>query len=363
MLEDSYAIIIGVEKPESTCLVEMPYGKDLEWVFRAIQTAALELDLRPRRISQDAPGAMAPNTVIEWTRSARIVVAVCNVPKDGAAAEPNPNVMYETGLAVALGKPTLLLRVEKSKLPFDIDPIGGLDYGSPEQEAALAKSAKEKMKELLDGMKDEQLVLTRAVPSTQQKRVWEAHARCRLLLQTGFWKSFGVVFRHVNGLRSEMELVCRDYALGIKNIEDKLAEGNEQPLDSSQFSDLWKKYLKHYDMQTKGALEEPDGFTEALADLNQMGETNLLKFVRSHIKKLSAAQDGISGIYEKFFRDPRSEERCLEFHTNVYDFVSAVDKIIEYSAKFINKLVDMVTEGFVEPQAASPKPLVKTAAK
>lgn len=111
MNENQVVVQLGDVKNE--CFVVMPFDSifDLEYK-RVIEEALDEVGLKPVRGDQ----VYAPKTIIEniWNsiREARLVIA--------ELSGRNPNVLYEIGLAHAIGKPIILLTREEADVPIDL---------------------------------------------------------------------------------------------------------------------------------------------------------------------------------------------------------------------------------------------------
>lgn len=106
------------------CFVLMPYASKFDAVFAAVQAAvaaALPADqcecfwlkdhLAAGRITDDIVNALE-----------RCVFCIADVSGN------NPNVMWETGYAMALGKPTILIGQSVDALPFDLKVHRVLEY-------------------------------------------------------------------------------------------------------------------------------------------------------------------------------------------------------------------------------------------
>jgi hypothetical protein len=116
---DHYKICIDVPKKENICFIAMPFREDkvLDEVGDAIWKAADLIDIRPYRTDKK-PKVDYVEDFWENLRSAKIVVAV--ISPDGETGVPNPNVMYELGIAHALGKATVILTTREEHIPSDV---------------------------------------------------------------------------------------------------------------------------------------------------------------------------------------------------------------------------------------------------
>jgi ISXO2-like transposase domain len=118
----AYAVLIPVAEQTSDCLVVMPYGKHeseyeatLERVFDAISRGVQDAGLKAVRLDRLHTGDIL-SQLLTSMQSATVVVADCSPDP----TNPNSNVMYEIGLAHALGKPTILVKSGEAKLPANL---------------------------------------------------------------------------------------------------------------------------------------------------------------------------------------------------------------------------------------------------
>lgn len=124
-----------------TAFVLMPFDEDFRSIYdRIIEPAILEAGFTPVRADTalDQQNVMAD--VIRGLAAAALVVA--------DLSGPNPNVMYELGIAHALNKPTVLISQNLEDVPFDLRAYRVQTYTTHFEEAAelrrhLAKVAAE----------------------------------------------------------------------------------------------------------------------------------------------------------------------------------------------------------------------------
>lgn len=106
------------------CLVLMPFAEEFDPVFRTVQTAVQDA-LPDRAISCEwlkhvhAAGCITDD-IVSGIEQASLCVADLTTN--------NPNVMWETGYAMAAGKPTILICQHVDALPFDLKVHRVLEY-------------------------------------------------------------------------------------------------------------------------------------------------------------------------------------------------------------------------------------------
>lgn len=90
----------------------MPFSSDLEPVFDVIRGAAEAWGLRTIRADALSAAGLIIDEIFESIAKSGLIVA--------DLTGRNQNVMYELGLANAMGKDTILLAQDLKDVPFDI---------------------------------------------------------------------------------------------------------------------------------------------------------------------------------------------------------------------------------------------------
>lgn len=111
--------------------VMMPFSKDFDIVYETIELAAADAGLRCLRADDIWEHDHVMSDVLSLIWRASIVVA--------DLTDKNTNVFYETGLAHALPRRTVLLTQEQSDIPFDLRAIRFLQYGLSAAERSVLR--------------------------------------------------------------------------------------------------------------------------------------------------------------------------------------------------------------------------------
>src|SRR5258708_3446356 len=94
----------------------MPYAPEFEDVYATIQSIVEGVrgdnPLRCFRLDESRPAGRITARLIREIESASVCIADLTGTR--------PNIMWEVGYAMALGKPTILITQDPSELPFDI---------------------------------------------------------------------------------------------------------------------------------------------------------------------------------------------------------------------------------------------------
>jgi SIR2-like domain/Domain of unknown function (DUF4145) len=107
---DSFALLAS---SSNLCFVLMPFGEPFDTVYRkVVKPKIIEAGLTPLRADE----MFTPGSIMEQIRSAIQQSRICIADLTGR----NPNVLYELGIAQAIGKPTVLMTQDISDVPFDV---------------------------------------------------------------------------------------------------------------------------------------------------------------------------------------------------------------------------------------------------
>lgn len=101
----------------------MPYSEDFEDVFAAIRAgveAALGPTGRCHRLDDSQPAGRIKERLVQAISECKLCVA--------DISDQSPNVMWEVGYAMALGKPTILISQGPDTMPFDLQDMLTIHY-------------------------------------------------------------------------------------------------------------------------------------------------------------------------------------------------------------------------------------------
>lgn len=101
-----------IELDRKLVFVLTPFHEDKQSVYEVIYNSCSKIGLKCQRGDEEFIGGNVFRYILEKMLSARLIIA--NI--DGR----NPNVMYELGIAHAIGKPTILISHHLSEIPFDV---------------------------------------------------------------------------------------------------------------------------------------------------------------------------------------------------------------------------------------------------
>lgn len=139
------SVKVDLETISNTCFVVMPFHALFEAEYeRVIRPAIEEAGLTCVRGDEIYTQQAIIHDIWKSIRSARLVVA--------ELSGRNPNVMYEIGLAHAIGKPIVLLTRNQEDVPFDLKALRYLFYdtNNPDWGLNLRLQLTQKVRNVLD---------------------------------------------------------------------------------------------------------------------------------------------------------------------------------------------------------------------
>jgi hypothetical protein len=106
------------------CFVIMPFSRDFNDVYKVIQRTFKEAispnEGRCNRLDETRPAGRITERLLTELQATSMCIADLTGNK--------PNVMWEVGYAMALGKPTIILTQNLRELPFDLMDMQSLEY-------------------------------------------------------------------------------------------------------------------------------------------------------------------------------------------------------------------------------------------
>jgi nucleoside 2-deoxyribosyltransferase len=247
-----YAIIINVPEAKNECLIASPFAPEFTDVMGAIKEAAIRLRLQPLWIKT---GEMEISSdfvqdIITGTRSAKIVVAVCSPESTG---KPNPNVMYEVGLAHALGKQTMLLTSDPEKLPADLRT----------KHVHLYNPASVNSKDGINGiqlaMSERIKEMSEANPLTDRtyRDISVAQEGHLMLLKPIFWENFRTILSFGRDVHDEVQGIDTAAVDKLRKASEDMAYNPGDFTTLKSFAESWGIYDNYFQLLTKARVFEP----------------------------------------------------------------------------------------------------------
>jgi hypothetical protein len=130
------------------CFVIMPFATEFDDVYAVIratiESATAERNGRCFRLDEARPAGRITDRLLSELRAATVCVADVTGSK--------PNVMWEVGFAMALGKPVVVITQNLSELPFDIQDLQSIEYTRSHLNASLATPLRRMAVDTLAGL-------------------------------------------------------------------------------------------------------------------------------------------------------------------------------------------------------------------
>jgi hypothetical protein len=129
------------ESSDRTCFVIMPFGEPFDTFYRSIFRPVIEkIGLRAIRADEISTAGVIINQIWEGINKAEICLA--------DITGNSSNVMFELGLAHAIGKPVVQIAQTEKDIPFDLRPLRHITYRT---EDALTGKLGEELQQILKG--------------------------------------------------------------------------------------------------------------------------------------------------------------------------------------------------------------------
>lgn len=322
-------LVIEVPPPTNDCFVALPFTEHFNDLFNAIEEAAKKAGLdEVIRLDQKEEGVTITGEIDRRIRSARIVVAVCT--PESYDGPPNPNVMYELGMAHALGKPTIILASNMECVPVDVRDKFVFVYGGKPREEQVREVRKR----------------------IEQRLASVTSRRHQVLLNPDFWRHFSDVFRSVRVLRGEMQRMIPEVVELLETAQEMLAsESFEVRID---FDKKWRKFDNSYQNVTHETFRDWVEGKEIGLSLDFLsgptrGSTvaqidDVRSFYNSTKEALREYMPAHSSLNELLVGEPLIGLKDRSRLTNIYGQVTvlrrATDKIFHQTDAIIYNLVE-----------------------
>jgi hypothetical protein len=123
MTDDKAIVTIELDQVTASCFVIMPFSPIYQTLYeRVIRIAVENAGLTCIRADEVFSKAQVTHEIWKQIRSSRLVLA--------ELTGKNPNVLYELGLAHAIGKPSIIITRNQDDVPFDLRALRYLYYNT-----------------------------------------------------------------------------------------------------------------------------------------------------------------------------------------------------------------------------------------
>ena len=169
------------------CFIIMPFAPEFDDVYATIRAsvegASRENPLRCFRLNESRPAGRITDRLLQEIRSGSLCIADLTGGK--------PNVMWEVGYAMALGKPTIIIFQDKGEMPFDIRDMETLQYDRRHLNETLGNPLKRAVIDAVSSILSANQANSESAPAVQNPTPQQAQqpleARDSLLALEGAW--------------------------------------------------------------------------------------------------------------------------------------------------------------------------------
>lgn len=354
MPESPYRIVVKVPRPQDLCFIATPFKDEYHEICSSIRDAALNINLRPFTTRSLQRGRDFVSSIFDAVRSAKMIVAVCTPEPN--QSQPNPNVMYELGLADSLGKPAIILTNDVSQLPADIRNRDVIEYRS--EEVGTEPFIGRLQQKMQSQFGEPPIVLSLMEPDD----IRMIHSTQILLTEPKFWKSF----IHVLGSAMNVHRSLNEFhSLHIAPLRDSLEEvitGNFSDLAKRRdFTRKWLAARQHYDTGVQRNVLAPvrDDETEMRRCFDDMEDCAQGAKAKGHIRSARTYWDALHNHITGYENAIREIEQCADngnftfsvvekhkdVHTRLISYETKTHLIINNSEFLFVELAKVFTAG------------------
>ncbi|HEY0079449.1 MAG TPA: hypothetical protein VGB73_12620 [Pyrinomonadaceae bacterium] len=348
-----YAIVVSITQPENVCFIVTPFSEQFQGVSNLIQQAANRHGLQSVR-TDDIQGAVNfPEDILRRTQAARMIVAVCSPePETG---KPNPNVMYELGLAQSIGKPTLILTTDVATLPADIDTQYALKYTEQEvqQKNFLVLRITNEIGTRLGRMRDP---LTDS--SYHQKGISVAQARHRLLVYPEFWEHYKNILAYAKHIHQQFQTVETGHTSILRRqVDETISSLNVGMREVAAFNKAWENYIRAFQTTQEFVyenMEDKKARLEASFDyLSQHAEgakayvercKGFYQLVTDRIETHLAVHNRIKNKYNGNFIELREPNSAINIYNLIQELAGNTQDLLIQADGLMRNLIDLIVE-------------------
>jgi nucleoside 2-deoxyribosyltransferase len=155
----------------------MPFAPEFDDVYATIRASvegvSREDSLRCFRLDESRPAGRITDRLLQEIQSASLCIADLTGNK--------PNVMWEVGYAMALGRPTIIVTQDKGEMPFDIRDMETLQYDRRHLGETLGKPLKRTIIDTVSALRSANQANSKSTPAVQGELVGELLEQVREL--------------------------------------------------------------------------------------------------------------------------------------------------------------------------------------
>ncbi|MBZ5520686.1 MAG: hypothetical protein LAP21_00370 [Acidobacteriia bacterium] len=350
MPEKLYAIVIDVPNPTLKCFIAFPFSVANEKIEHpitdVIDRAVNQQRMQPHWVHWAPPGTPIVPAIESGIRGASMLIAVCS-PEEGSG-KANPNVMYEMGLADALGKPILMMTNDLSTLPFNIAGRQAFVYKDNELATREQRTKVEMALELAIAQLKSQALDSGLLVHNDAKGVWVVGVANRMALKDSFWSYAKEIFQFADQLYKLAEVVK-----GIlRDLLHLSTELRSSELSLGAFMDKWKDYLAAHESLVVPCIDDrarervsmalsyleghvPEAQKELLVLRTRY--VHLCDRINEYGTAFNDVRSAVGAVADARQESSRLFGQVNELHRTMTNLVASADRVIHSLAEDINQ--------------------------
>ena len=349
-----YAIVVSIEQPENVCFIVTPFAPEFQDISNLIQQAANKHGLQSVRTDDIQGSVTFPQDILQRTQAARMIVAVCS-PEAGTG-KPNPNVMYELGLAQAVGKPTLILTTDFATLPADIDTQYALKYTEEEvrQKQFLLLRITSEISTRLGRMKD---LLTDSAYHRQGISV--AQARHRMLVYPEFWEHYKNILAYAKHIHQQFQTIETGHTSILRRqVDETISSLNVGMKEVAAFNKAWEHYIRAFQTTQEFVyenMEDKQARLEASFDYLSKHAEGIAKayverckgfynLVTDRIETHLNVHNEIKKKYNGNFLELREPNSAITIYNLIQELAGNTQDLLIQADGLMRNLIDLIVE-------------------
>ena len=270
-IEQYYSIVVSVPTPRPVAFIAVPFSEEFRNIQDSIVTAVTATGLTPKLLNLNPDHAEFLKGIFEHTREATIVIAVCSPETTGGY--PNPNVMYELGLAHSIGKSTVILTSDISLLPADLRARTAVTYSpGKENSKSFVNRLEAEIHRAKDRVKDR--LIENGCPD-----VSVARARHRIVLNPEAWDCFIQILSAAKDVHHYFQDLDTSYVDSLFSPVDEIVN-NPSAVSFDRENEIqkaWYSYAYQYDRLWTRFLSQHEEICQRVNDsfekLNALSDT------------------------------------------------------------------------------------------
>lgn len=349
-----FAIVVSVPGQENHCFLATPFAPAFRLVSDVVVRAANRLGLRTIRTDEIQMTDSFPRDIVLRTRAARVVVAVCS--PDPGTGVPNPNVMYEAGLAHALGKPTVLMTSSAPSLPADLRVSYVVEYQDDQlHDPGYTENL---MLTILQAIQD-RLAVTGSQHQPGAAEIAIAYSRHKMLLAPEFWDDFRTVLSFAKRIHDQIQAIDSVHLDALRrHIDDIVFRSGAKAQKIGSFNSAWRDYSNFYQTFTLPNVFSPldrtlssteDSFNRMPADADDPTRQAVQKArgfyndLRDDLRNYPILHEAVvKTTGENFVSLLENKETARQIHFHIQTLSSTSRRCILSADRLIVNLIDIM---------------------